>query len=71
MITEGTYGLGGLDFNIPFMSTYSEHFNTPYLWLKSGQFLTTSNSISSSGSVNFSISGLLTTNVTYLPLLSR
>lgn len=48
----------------------SKHFTTPMLWAKSGQFLRASNT-STLSAMSFRISGLLTTNASYLPLTSR
>ena len=60
--------------SLPFVTrtaeTFSEHFTTPYLVLKPGEHLRMNN-IASSGVTTFFVSGLLTTNVTYMPLTAR
>lgn len=60
---------------IPFSTqtrvTLSEHFTAPFLVLRAGEPVSLRNLSSSSGAVDVFISGLLTTDITYLPLVAR
>ncbi len=57
----------------PSFQTFSEHFTTPYFVLRADDYLNARNMVTTSYFVNmrFYVSGILTTNYSYLPLVSR
>ncbi len=71
---------GAVAYNMPFWieatpsyHTYSQHFTTPYFVLKADDSLNARDMVTTAYSVNmrFYISGILTTNYSYLPLTVR
>ncbi len=52
-------------------ASFAEHYTTPYLVARPGERLRVRNIVSSSGGVLVYVSGLLTTNVSYMPLITR
>ncbi len=67
---NGTPG-GQLQYATQTRASFAEHYITPYLVARPGEHLTVLNTGASNGSVDMYVSGLLTTNVNYLPLITR
>lgn len=61
---------GSLEFRSSTSDTFGWHFAAPYLVLSPGRYLGVMIT-ASSGNVNFYVSGLLTTSVSFLPLVTR
>ena len=70
-IKSGQFSKGWLSFINQGRTNFGEHFSTPYLVLSQGYHLQVNSEYSSSGWAEVYISGLLTTNVYYMPLMSR
>lgn len=62
---------GDLSFSAPNLVTVGEHFTTPYLVLHGGQYLHWSITGLPGGGAGIFVSGLLTTNYSYAPLIAR
>ena len=67
----GTDAVYALRLATPTGGTVSEHFTVPYLVLRAGESLRAFNDQGSTAMADFYVSGLLTTNYTYAPLITR
>ncbi len=68
---QGTTSFDSIGFDTLTRATFSEHFLTPFFVVSQDQSLGAVSGSSNSGAVSIIVTGLLTTNVTYVPLAAR